>query len=286
MTSIISDDDANLKRVRRYYDRTESRIGYQYLLRGTKHFGWYEPGQSKWQFVQAMRRMEDELGKRLALPSDASTLDAGCGMGDVARTMATKYKLKVTGIDILDFNIDEARKRSAANGLGERTQFELGDYHKLNFPDEAFDGVYTMETLVHASDPGKVLSEFRRVLRPGGRLVMFEYSRTPEAQLSPEASAAFQKVCDFGAMPTWYKMNHGDMEKLIKEEGFTNVSEENVTEHMLPMLHAFYLVGQFPYLVGRVSGRVPKVVNAMSGVEMWKHREAWRYNIYTASKAA
>jgi len=107
----INDSD-NINRILRYYDRTESRIGYQYLLHGTKHFGYYEQGQSRWQFTAAMRRMERELGKRLALPTDASVLDAGCGMGDVARTMATKYGLKVTGIDILDFNIAEARKRS------------------------------------------------------------------------------------------------------------------------------------------------------------------------------
>lgn len=283
MVPTINNDDPNLKRVSRYYDRTESRIGYLYLLHGTKHFGWYEPGQSKWQLTQAMRRMEDELGKRLNLPADAEVLDAGCGMGDVARTMATKYRLKVTGIDILDFNIEEARKRSASSGLGDRTKFQLGDYHKLDFQDEAFDGVYTMETLVHASDPEKVLNEFRRVLRPGGRLVMFEYSHTPESELSTEALNAFRQVCDLGAMPTWQRLKHGDMEPLLKE-GFEVDSAEDATKRILPMLHAFYLLGRFPYFVGRVTDRVPKVVNAMSGVELWKHREAWRYNIYVAHK--
>lgn len=283
MVPAINSDDPNLRRILRYYDRTESRIGYLYLLRGTKHFGWYEPGQSKWQLTQAMRRMEDELGKRLNLPADAEVLDAGCGMGDVARTMATKYRLKVTGIDILDFNIEEARKRSASSDLGERTKFQLGDYHKLDFPGEAFDGVYTMETLVHASDPEKVLSEFRRVMRPGGRLVMFEYSHTPESELSPAALKAFRQVCDLGAMPTWQRLKHGDMEPLLKE-GFEVDSAEDASKRILPMLRAFYLLGRFPYFVGRVTDRVPQVVNAMSGVEMWRHREAWRYNIYVAHK--
>lgn len=286
MTFVINNDDPNLRRVLRYYDRTESRIGYQYLLHGTKHFGWYEPGQSMWRFTTAMRRMEDELGRRLGLPADAEVLDAGCGMGDVARTMVTKYKLKVTGIDILDFNIEEARKRSAQQGLGRRSAFQLGDYHKLDFPDESFHGVYTMETLVHASDPARVLSEFLRVLKPGGRLVMFEYSLAPQAQLSPEASEALRRVGVLGAMPTWLTMNHGALAKLIGQEGFTGVTEENVTERMLPMLHAFYLLGLFPYFVGRLINSVPKVVNAMSGVEMYRHRhnDAWRYNIYGAYK--
>jgi sterol 24-C-methyltransferase len=284
MIPAINDDDPNLKRVMRYYDRTESRIGYLYFLHGTKHFGWYEPGQSKWQFTRAMRRMEDELGKRLDLPADAEVLDAGCGMGDVARTMATKYRLKVTGIDILDFNIDEARKRSTSSGLGDRTKFQLGDYHRLDFRDETFDGVYTMETLVHASDPEKVLSEFRRVLRPGGHLVMFEYSHAPESELSPAALKAFRQVCDLGAMPTWQRLEHGGMEPLLKEEGFGLDSAEDTSRRILPMLHAFYLFGRFPYFVGRAAHRVPNVVNAMSGVEMWRHREIWRYNMYVAHK--
>jgi sterol 24-C-methyltransferase len=285
MVPAINNDDPNLKRILRYYDHMESRIGYLYLLHGTKHFGWYEPGQSRWRFARAMRRMEDELGRRLNLPADAEVLDAGCGMGDVARTMATKYRLMVTGIDILDFNIEEACKRSVSSGLGDRTNFQLGDYHKLDFPDEAFDGVYTMETLVHASDPEKVLSEFRRVLCSGGRLVMFEYSHTPESELSLAALKALHQVCDLGAMPTWQRLKHGDMEPLLKDEGFELDSAEDVSKRILPMLHAFYLLGRFPYFVGRVTDRVPKVVNAMSGVELWRHREAWKYNIYVAHKS-
>lgn len=274
----------DLRPVWRYYDRTESRIGYRLLLGGTKHFGWYEPGQSRWRFTAAMRQMEDTLGEKLALPSNSEVLDAGCGMGDVARTMAAKYGLKITGIDILDFNLEEARRRSFATGLENRTRFVWGDYHDLEFFDESFDGVYTMETFVHSSNPEKVLSEFLRVLKPGGRLVMFEYSRTPESVLSKEANDALKLVCDLAAMPTWFKMNHGDLERLLEKTGFSINTFTDVTSRILPMLRAFALIGAFPYWVGRVSRRTHKVVNAMSGVEMWKHRDAWRYNIYVATK--
>jgi sterol 24-C-methyltransferase len=277
--------DPNLKRVWRYYDRTESRIGYKLLLGGTKHFGWYEPGQSQWRFSTAIRRMEDVLADKLNLPANSEVLDAGCGMGDVARTMAARHGLKVTGIEILDFNLEEARRRSAASGLENRTHFVWGDYHNLDFPDESFDGAYTMETLVHAANPEKALSEFRRVLKPGGRLVMFEYSRTPEPELSREANEVLRRVCELAAMPTWLRMNHGDLELVLEKTGFSVDSVTNATDRMLPMLRAFSMVGAFPYFVGRISGRTPKVVNAMSGVEMWKHRDAWRYNIYVSTKA-
>jgi sterol 24-C-methyltransferase len=278
------DGTENIRRVWRYYDRTESRVGYRLLLHGTKHFGWYEPGQSNWQFTAAMRRMEDELGQRLDLRKGSEVLDAGCGVGDVARRMASAFELDVTGIDILDFNVDEARRRSEAAGLAGVTRFFEGDYHNLAFPDASFDGLYTMETFVHSANPERALSEFLRVLRPGGRLVMFEYSRTPEAQLSPAARVAFKKVCDLAEMPAWYRLNHGDLEHLLAEAGFAVDSTTDVTARMLPMLNAFAILGKFPYFVGRVTHRTDKVVNALSGVEMWRHRDAWKYNIYVAHK--
>lgn len=272
----------NLRRVWRYYDRTESRLGYRLLLRETKHFGWYEPGQSMWRFTAAMRRMERVLAERLALPPGSRVLDAGCGVGDVARTLARGYGLGVVGIDILDFNLTRARHRSAESG-GDPV-FLQADYHRLPFAAESFDGLYTMETLVHAADPETVLREFFRVLRSGARLVMFEYSRTPAEQLSGPANRALDLVCELAAMPAWQRLHHGDLERLLDKTGFSVEPAADVTDRMLPMLRAFSIAGRLPYLLGRLAGRREKVVNALSGVEMYRHQEAWRYQIYTAAK--
>jgi sterol 24-C-methyltransferase len=268
------------QRVNRYYYRIWSRLGYGLLLHGTRHFGWYEPGQSKWKFRAAIRRMEDVLAQRLALPEGSAVLDAGCGMGDVARTLAGKYGLSVTGIDILDFNLEEARRRSLAVGLEGKTRFLKGNYHDLIFPNESFDGIYTMETFVHAADPGRALSEFYRVLKPGGRLVMHEYSRTPAEELSDGVDEILRLICDLGAMPTF--LNHGELEKLIEKTDFIVDSGENATSRMEPMVHAFYILGRFPYSLARISGH--QSVNAMSAVEFWRHQDAGRYNIYVAHK--
>lgn len=274
----------NLRRVWRYYDRTESRLGYRSLLGETKHFGWYESGQSKWRFAAAMRRMERVLGQRLARPAGASVLDAGCGVGDVARTLASEYGLDVTGMDILDFNLVRAAQRTEQSGLADRSRFLRADYHHLPFAAGSFDGAYTMETLVHSDDPERVLREFFRVLRPGGRLVLFEYSRTPDEHLSEPARAAFATVCELAAMPGWLRLHHGDLERLLEQTGFAVEPAQDVTGRMLPMLRAFAIVGRFPYFLGRITGRRTKVVNALSGVEMYRHQNAWRYQIYLATK--
>ncbi len=268
----------------RYYNRTESRVGYQLFLGGTKHFGLYEPGESMWSFGRSLRRMEDRLAEALSLPAGSDVLDAGSGMGDVASRLAGSHGLKVTGIDLLDFNIEEARKRAVERGLEKSLTFALMDYSNLRFEDQSFDGVYTMETLVHAVDADKVLREFMRVLRPGGRLALFEYSRKPDEEISSRSQAAFARVNDLAAMPSFQRFNFGVLERLLENAGFENVDVEDVTSRMLPMVHAFSIVGQFPYAVGRVIGKTNKVVNAMSAVEFWKHRSDFKYSIYTATK--
>lgn len=274
----------NLRKVHRYYDRSESRIGYRFLLGGTKHFGFYEPGLSMWRFSRAMRTSEDRLAAELSLPAGSCVLDAGCGVGNVARALAVRHGLDVTGIDVLEFNLAEARRRSQAAKLDARTRFEVGDYHQLGFADSSFHGLYTMETFVHSADPKSALAEFHRVLKPGGRLVMFEYSRTPEAELSQVSNAALQRVCDEAAMPAWLQLNHGTLDTMLGDHGFTVEHSLDVTEQMMPMLTAFRLLGAFPYWVGRITGLEEKVVNAMSACEMYAHREAWRYNIHVAVK--
>jgi ubiquinone/menaquinone biosynthesis C-methylase UbiE len=276
--------DANRRRVERYYDRTESRLGYSFLLSGSKHYGWYDSGDSMWGFRAAMARMEDELAKRLSLPSGARVLDAGCGTGAVARALAKRHGFRVDGIDILDWNLQEAERKATALGLDGLLSFKLGDYHNLDFPGDHFDGAYTMETLVHAADSDQVLDEFLRVLKPGGHLVLFEYSHVGRNAMPSEAWEALVKVCDLAAMPAWLEFEDGVLDRKLASAGFEQVKTEDVTEKMMPMLKAFNTLGVFPYWLGRRIDKVEKTVNAMSGVEMYRHRGAWKYNITVARK--
>lgn len=276
---------SHLGDVSRYYRTTESRLGYALILGGTKHFGYYEPGDNPWALRAAMRRMEDQLGHRLALQPGSKVLDAGCGMGDVATHLAAEpLALEVTGIDILDFNLHQARRRAAARGVADRTRFLAMDYANLDFPAQSFDGAYTMETLVHSDSVERVLHGLHRVLRPGGRLVHFEYSREPAATTSLAAARMLRQVNEAAAMPAFNRLEHGVLERLLEQTGFVDVQVEDVTSSMLPMLRVFSLMGRPAYAVARLLGQPTRAVNAMSGVEFYRHQEAWRYQIYSCRK--
>jgi hypothetical protein len=143
-----------------YYLSFESRIGYRLLLGGTRHFGYWDH-DTYWPFplTKALRAMEDKLAEVLALPRGAHVLDAGCGVGHVALRMAKAHGLRVSGIDIVDHHIAKARRNIARSGLPEGTiTMRKMDYHHLeSLADESLDGVYTMETFVHATEPKAVL---------------------------------------------------------------------------------------------------------------------------------
>jgi len=268
-----------------YYHTKESRWGYKLVLGGTKHFGYYPAGQKHVSMRQAMLNMVDKLGEALDLPKGSRVLDAGCGEGATALRLAEKFKLHVDGVDLLDFNIAAAQQRATANNLDKQASFQVGSYLTLDYPDESFDAVYTMETLVHAPDYKVALAEFRRVLKPKGRLVLFEYSMPTQNSMGEQERKAFQIINDGSAMYSYPLFIHGSFPKLLTNAGFKDVQVEDITEQMMPMLRRFWQMGVIPYQLIKLLGKQKQFVNATAGVELYKYREDFRYNIVTAIKA-
>ena len=269
-----------------YYRRLESRLGYTLLLGGTKHFGWYPPGSERLPMRAALTLMEDRLGCALDLPSGALVLDAGCGRGAVALRMATNFGLRVEGVDILAGDIHRARREAARRGTVDRTHFQVMDYQSLAFPDGHFDGAYTMETLVHAVDSAAVLGELHRVLEPGGRLVLFEYSMAPRGELTARQRRVFDAIIAESAMHSLPGFVHGCFPALLHAAGFRDVAVEDVSERMLPMLRRLAQVFWVPYQLSRPLRMQRRLVNALAAVEAYRYQAVWRYNIVTASKPA
>jgi ubiquinone/menaquinone biosynthesis C-methylase UbiE len=100
-------------------------------------------------------------------------LDVGCGSGQTA-IPAARRGLHVTGIDIAENLIEHARKRARAEGLVAR--FDQGDAEALPYPDGSFDAAVTLIGAMFAPRPDRVASEFARVVRPGGRLYMANWT--------------------------------------------------------------------------------------------------------------
>jgi sterol 24-C-methyltransferase len=273
------------RRVVGYYRSPESRLAYRLLLGGTKHFGYYPEGGGRLSMAAAMRRMEDKLGQTLALPPGARVLDAGCGEGDVAIRLGTRFGLEVDGVDLLEANLRRARAKAARLGLSASLRFHRLDYGDLALPDELFDGAYTMETLVHAFDHRRALAELRRVLKPGGTLSLFEYSVPPRSQMTAEQREAFEFVVERSAMRSLPAFVHGAFPAILDEAGLEVVAVEDVTERIWPMLRRLARICALPAAAGRLLRARAAVLNCTALVEGYRHREGWRYNVVRARRA-
>lgn len=275
----------NAKNVKAYYNTRESKLGYFLFLRGAKHFGYYDKGDKMYQISKSLRKMERKIGEALDLPAKSKVLDAGSGMGAVSRSLARWFHYDITGIDILDFNLSKAREEASRT---ENSDLSLNylemDYHKLSFEDSSFSGVYTTETFVHASDPKKVLTEFFRVLKPGGRLVQLEYSHDPYETMTIAEKRSFEFVNKYAAMPAFNLFGHGVHEKLIEEAGFKLISSTNHMKNIEPMLRWFMINAWLPVKVIRLLKKEDHFVNAISAVDFWKLRHKIQVKIIVAEK--
>ncbi len=107
-------------------------------------------------------------------------LEVGCGPGRLSIVLARQYGLEVTGLDLDPAMIERARadaSRSAQDGR--EPSFLVGDVASLALPDQSFDLVLSTLSLHHWADPTAGLTEIGRVLRPGGRALIWDFRAGP-----------------------------------------------------------------------------------------------------------
>jgi sterol 24-C-methyltransferase len=224
--------------------------------------------------------MEQTLYRTLRLEGQKHVLDAGTGNGDVT-VFKAKQSLSIQGIDLLDAHVVQTQANCKRNQV--QANVEQGDYQHLNFGSESFDGVYTMETLVHASDPDLAIQEFSRVLKPSGVLVLVEY----EHNINPSNLAAFdalEKITVYSHMPAFKYFTQGAIKQKLERVGFQNIEVEDYSRNVLPMFRFFYILALLPYCIFRIFGKEAHVVNAMAAVEFYRCGEDIQYLMIRATK--
>ncbi|HJT22298.1 MAG TPA: class I SAM-dependent methyltransferase [Nitrospira sp.] len=119
-----------------------------------------------------------EFLKGLAIAPGTRMLDVACGAGQIS-IPAARSGVRVTGVDIATNLIEQARVRAREEGLDAR--FDEGDAEALPYDDASFDVVVSLIGAMFAPRPERVAAEFLRVCRPGGRIVMANW--TPDGHV-------------------------------------------------------------------------------------------------------
>jgi SAM-dependent methyltransferase len=129
----------------------------------------------------------------------------------------------VTGIDVNENGIRNARSLAQAEGLTSQVSFELADAgQKLLFADNSFDAVFSNDAMCHIPHRLQVLEEWHRVLKPGGHM-LFTDALIVTGLLSNEEIATRSSIGNYFFLPP------GENERLIEEAGFHLLSGVNLT---------------------------------------------------------
>jgi len=192
----------------------------------TIYDAWERFGITKhWGTITATRRLIELCN----ITPGQYILDIGCGTGYTACLLAKNYQVDVIAADIRSKVLEEAKKRIAEEGVGDRVKTMEADAHELPFPSNTFDAVIA-ESVLAFCDKMKVSSEVYRVLKPGGVFGNNEgtYLKPPPAQL-----------------PSFLLKSYGLDVKLLQEDEWRAVYREAGFEVMSSTVYPFNYIEQF-----------------------------------------
>ena len=114
------------------------------------------------------------LLRQLEVGAGEMVLDVGCGLGGSARCAATLLGCQVTGIDLTGEYVATGNVLCDWVGLGDQVRLQQGSALELPFPDASFAAAYMIHVGMNIPDKAALFAGLRRVIRPGGRLAVYD----------------------------------------------------------------------------------------------------------------
>jgi demethylmenaquinone methyltransferase/2-methoxy-6-polyprenyl-1,4-benzoquinol methylase len=172
-------------------------------------------------------------------------LDLAGGTGDIAALLSRNVGIKgrVVLSDINEAMLNVGRQRLEDRGIANNVQYAIANAENLPFADGEFNAVTIAFGLRNVTDKEAALSEMFRVLRPGGRAMILEFS-----EVQPEPLKAIYDAWSFGALPVLGKIIANDEEsyrylaesirkhppqeelaQMMRDAGFDQVRFRNLT---------------------------------------------------------
>ena len=177
-------------------------------------------GQSGWMTATEWLRFADQL----QVQPKSHVLEVGSGSGGPAVHLAAVRGCQVTGVDINHNGVRNAARLASSRGVADRVNFRAVDAsHPLPFPAATFDTVVSNDAMCHIANRLEVLRDWRRVVRPHGR-ILFTDAMIVTGLVSHEELAVRSSIGFYLFLPP------GENERLIVQAGFRLLGSEDVTD--------------------------------------------------------
>ena len=255
------------------------------LQRRVQRYGWdlaaadYEP---LWQSQLAVA--QTTLLACAALRQGERVLDVACGTGLItfAAAEAIGAQGSVVGVDLSGRMVDAAAERAQARKLS-TTRFARMDAELLEFPDASFDVALCALGLMYMPDPGQALGEMRRVLRPGGRMVLAVWGERSLCGWAPVfgivASEVESEVC-----PLFFRLGQADaLACLCADAQFGSIEQHRVKATLRyadadEACNAAFIGGPVALAWSRFDGEVRDRVREryVEAIEPWREGSGYR----------
>jgi cyclopropane fatty-acyl-phospholipid synthase-like methyltransferase len=179
-------------------------------------------GQTSWLTAEEQDLFIDWLG----LSEASNLLDVACGSGKPTLRIAQRIRCHVCGIDLHTEGIASANVSAKELGLEQRAQFLQANAAEPHpFEDLSFDAITCIDAINHLPNRPSVLAEWRRILKPSGRLLFTD----PIVLTGPMTNA---EIATRASVGVFVFVPAGLDEALLKKAGFEVERVQDRTENM------------------------------------------------------